>query len=174
MKAYFSPEGAHLSLTRTHIASCDFSVRNYTYAPVPGDLELKHFSIEPDRTYLLPMIKAAQAVDGADFKILSSPWTSPPWMKDNNTWNGGALKPEFQSTFADYIVKYVQAYQKEGVPIWGSRQSTNRWATMPIGRACISIRSKCGSSSPITLVLRWPKLGWTSRCGFTIRTARPK
>ena len=119
MKAYFSPEGAHLSLTRTHIASCDFSVRNYTYAPVPGDLELEHFSIEPDRTYLLPMIKAAQAVEGAEFKIIASPWTSPPWMKDNNTWNGGALKPEFQSTFADYIVKYVQAYQQEGVPIWG-------------------------------------------------------
>jgi glucosylceramidase len=117
MKDYFSPEGAHISLTRTHIASCDFSVRNYTYAPVPGDVELKHFSIEPDRTYLLPMIKAARAVEGADFKIMASPWTAPPWMKDNNTWNGGELKPEHYGTFARYIVKYIQAYQKEGIPI---------------------------------------------------------
>ncbi len=119
MKAYFSPEGAHFSLTRTHIASCDFSLRNYTYAPVPGDVALEHFSIEPDRTYLLPMIKDAQAVAGADFKILASPWTAPPWMKSNNAWNGGELKPEHYATFAKYIVKYIQTYAKEGVPIWG-------------------------------------------------------
>lgn len=119
IKAWFSPEGAHLSLTRTHVASCDFSVRNYTYAPVPGDSELKHFTIEPDRTYLLPLIKAAQAVGGAEFKILASPWTAPPWMKDNHTWNGGELKPEYYTPFANYIVKYIQAYEKEGIPIWG-------------------------------------------------------
>ena len=119
MKAYFSPEGAHISLTRTHIASCDFSVRNYTYAPVPGDVDMEHFSIEPDRTYLLPMIKSAQAVEGADFKIMASPWTSPPWMKDNNTWNGGELKPEYYPAFAKYIVKYIQAYGEEDIPIWG-------------------------------------------------------
>lgn len=119
MKAYFSPEGAHISLTRTHIASCDFSVRNYTYAPVPGDVEMQYFSIEPDRTYLLPMIKAAQKVEGADFKILASPWTAPPWMKSNNTWNGGELKSECYPAFAKYMVKYVEAYAEEGVPIWG-------------------------------------------------------
>lgn len=119
MNAYFSPEGAHITLTRTHIASCDFSLRNYTYAPVPDDTELKHFSIEPDRTYLLPMIKEALAVKGADFKIIASPWTAPPWMKDNNTWNGGELRPEHYSTFAAYIVRYIQAYEKESIPIWG-------------------------------------------------------
>jgi glucosylceramidase len=119
MLAYFSPDGAHISLTRTHIASCDFSLKNYTYAPVPGDTELEYFSIEPDRTYLLPMIKAAQAVDGADFEILASPWTAPPWMKTNNDWNGGELRPEHYPTFAQYIVKYIQAYEKEGIPIRG-------------------------------------------------------
>ena len=119
LESYFSPEGAHISLTRTHVASCDFSLRNYTYAPVAGDTELAHFSIEPDRTYLLPLIKDAQKVEGADFKILASPWTAPPWMKNNGTWNGGELKPEFYGTFANYLVKYVQAYEKEGIPIWG-------------------------------------------------------
>jgi len=117
--AHFSPDGSHYSLTRTHIASCDFSVRNYTYACVPGDKELEHFSIEPDRTYLLPMIKQAQAVQGADFGIIASPWTAPPWMKTNGTWNGGELKPEHYRTFADYIIKYIDAYAREGVPIMG-------------------------------------------------------
>ncbi len=119
LEAYFSPEGAHYSLTRTHIASCDFSVTNSTYAPVPGDRELAHFSIEPDRMYLLPMIKAAQAIPGSDFKILASPWTAPPWMKTNGSWNGGSLLKEHRQTFADYIVKYIDAYQSEGIEVWG-------------------------------------------------------
>jgi glucosylceramidase len=119
MRTYFAPSGAHISLTRTHIASCDFSVTNYTYAPVPGDIDLEHFSIEADRKYLLPMIKEAQKIHGADFKILSSPWTAPPWMKDNNTWNGGSLLKAHYPTFANYIVKYIQSYQAEGIDIWG-------------------------------------------------------
>lgn len=119
LRDYFAPEGAHLSLTRTHIASCDFSLKNYTYAPVPGDVELKHFSIEPDYLFLLPMIKDALKIEGADFKIMASPWTCPPWMKTNNHWNGGELKREYYSVFADYFVKYIEAYQKEGVDIWG-------------------------------------------------------
>lgn len=119
MHTYFSEEGAWLSLTRTHIASCDFSLRNYTYAPVPNDHELTHFSIDPDRTYLLPLIKAAQAVDGADFKIIASPWTAPPWMKTNQDWNGGELLLDHYPTFALYISKYIRAYKSEGIPIWG-------------------------------------------------------
>jgi len=119
MRKYFAPSGAHISLTRTHMASCDFSVTNYTYAPIPGDTELKHFSIEPDRKYLLGMIKDAQKIPGADFKILASPWTAPPWMKTNNTWNGGSLLREHYQTFADYFVKYIDAYEAEGINIWG-------------------------------------------------------
>lgn len=119
LEAYFSPEGAGFSLTRTHIASCDFSVTNYTYAPVPGDTQLEHFSIEPDRKYLLPMIEEAMAVKGADFRILASPWTAPPWMKTNQTWNGGRLMEEHYGTFADYIVRYLETYAAEGIPIWG-------------------------------------------------------
>ncbi|MGE9294979.1 MAG: glycoside hydrolase family 30 protein [Puniceicoccales bacterium] len=119
LRSYFSPSGANYSLTRTHIASSDFSVTNYTYAPVPGDTELEHFSIEPDYKYLLPMIKQAQKIPGADFKVLSSPWTPPPWMKTNNHWNGGHLKPEYYQTFSNYIAKYLDAYAKEGIDIWG-------------------------------------------------------
>ena len=119
LENYFSPKGAHLSLTRTHIASCDFSLKNYTYAPVPGDIELRYFSIEPDYKFLLPMIQDALKVEGSDFKIMASPWTCPPWMKTNNHWNGGKLKKEYYSVFADYFVKYINAYKEEGIEIWG-------------------------------------------------------
>ncbi|NNE25566.1 MAG: glycosyl hydrolase family 30, partial [Saprospiraceae bacterium] len=83
LEAYFGEAGANYSLTRTHINSCDFSLSNYSYAPVDGDRELEHFSIDEDRDDLIPMIKEAMVMSKDGFKILSSPWTAPPWMKDN-------------------------------------------------------------------------------------------
>ena len=94
IEAYFGESGARYSLTRTHIASCDFSLGNYTYAPVEGDTMLQNFSIKEDRDDIIPMIKDAMAVSKDGFKIISSPWTAPPWMKDNNDWKGGKLRPE--------------------------------------------------------------------------------
>ncbi len=47
LEAYFSEKGANYSLTRTHIASCDFSLSNYTYAKVENDVELKNFGLTP-------------------------------------------------------------------------------------------------------------------------------
>ena len=116
--AYFSESGAHYSLTRTHIASCDFALSNYSYTPDP-DPTLANFSIAEDEPDLIPLIKDAMAQPGADFKIVASPWTSPSWMKDNNDWNAGSLLPEHYSTFARYTLKYLQAYQAVGIDIWG-------------------------------------------------------
>ena len=83
LQAYFGKEGARYSLTRTHMNSCDFSLSQYSYAPVAGDTDLKHFSIEEDREDIIPMIKDAMRISEDGFKIISSPWTAPPWMKDN-------------------------------------------------------------------------------------------
>ena len=117
--AYFGPKGAAYSLTRTHIGSCDFSRGHYCYAPVEGDAALEHFGIDPDRETLLPLIKDAQAASKDGFAIVASPWTAPWWMKDNKDWIDGWLLPEYRQTFADYMVKYLQAYKAEGVDIWG-------------------------------------------------------
>mgnify|MGYP000710264717 CR=1 FL=1 len=56
LKAYFSKEGARYSLTRTHMNSCDFSLSNYSYAPVEDDISLEHFSIQEDKDDLIPMM----------------------------------------------------------------------------------------------------------------------
>lgn len=119
LKAYFSKEGANYSLTRTHMNSCDFSLSNYSYAPVEGDKELKHFTIKEDQDDLIPMIKDALAVSEEGFKIFASPWTAAPWMKDNNNWVGGKLLPEYYDTWALFFSKYVDAYKSEGIDIWG-------------------------------------------------------
>jgi len=119
IEAYFGPEGARYSLTRTHMNSCDFSLGQYSYAPVEGDLLLNHFSIDEDRDDIIPMIKDAISASTDGFKILASPWTAPPWMKDNNDWRGGKLLPEYYKTWALFFSKYAEAYKQEGIDIWG-------------------------------------------------------
>ncbi len=119
LEAYFGSKGAQYSLTRTHMNSCDFSLGNYSYAPVEGDVNLQHFSIDEDRDDLIPMIKEAMAISSEGFKIIASPWTAPPWMKDNKQWVGGKLLPEYHDTWALFFSKYVDAYKEEGIDIWG-------------------------------------------------------
>jgi glucosylceramidase len=121
LKACFDPdEGNAYTLCRTTIHSCDYSAEMYTYADVPDDKDLKHFSIAHDLKYRVPFIKRALEAAKGNIKIYASPWSPPAWMKTNNDMlHGGKLKPEYNQTWADYFVKFVQAYEKEGIPIWG-------------------------------------------------------
>ncbi|MFK7780968.1 glycoside hydrolase family 30 protein, partial [Psychroserpens sp.] len=136
LEAYFGESGARYSLTRTHIASCDFSLSNYTYASVEGDVEMKNFNIDDDRADLIPMIKDAMAISKDGFGIVASPWTAPPWMKDNKAYVGGKLLPEYYDAFALYFSKYLQAYKSEGIDIWGltpvnePHGNGNNWESM--------------------------------------------
>jgi len=117
--AYFAPAGADYSLMRTHINSCDFSLGHYSYAAVAGDTLLQHFTVQEDMDDLIPLIKDAQNASKNRFKLLASPWTAPSWMKDNNEWNGGSLKPELYPTWALFFSKYLRAYTDQGIEIWG-------------------------------------------------------
>jgi glucosylceramidase len=119
LDAYFSEDGANYSLTRTTIASCDFSLSNYTYAKVENDMTLEHFTIEDDKADIIPMILEAKSISKEGFNIIASPWSAPPWMKDNNNFVGGKLLPKYNDTFALYFSKYLEAYKKEGIAIWG-------------------------------------------------------
>jgi len=113
-------EGNGYSMCRTTIHSCDFASESYTYAEVPGDTTLEHFSIAHDEQYRIPFIKRALAETGGELKLFASPWSPPAWMKTNNDMlHGGKLKPEYFQTWADYFVKYVQAYEAHGIPLWG-------------------------------------------------------
>ena len=117
--AYYSVDkGIGYSLIRTTIHSSDFSSGSYTYIK-EGDKELKTFNIDHDRKYRLPLIKKALATSGK-IAFYVSPWSPPAFMKDNkNMLRGGKLLPEFRQAWANYYVKYIQALEKEGVPVWG-------------------------------------------------------
>lgn len=118
--AYYNPEkGIGYTLGRTNIASCDFSSDMYEYI-APNDKALKTFNISHDRKFRIPLIKQAIAEAGGKLTIFASPWSPPAWMKDNNDrLHGGKLKPEFYQSWANHYVKFIQAYQKENIPIWG-------------------------------------------------------
>lgn len=120
LKAYFDPlDGIGYTLARTHINSCDFSSESYDYVQ-PGDKALSSFNIGHDLKFRIPFIKAAIARAGGHLTIFASPWSPPAWMKDNNDMlHGGSLKPDCYDSWARYYAKFIQAYEKEGIPIWG-------------------------------------------------------
>ncbi|WP_246055334.1 glycoside hydrolase family 30 protein [Pseudalkalibacillus caeni] len=120
IRRYFHPEeGLGYRFGRTHINSCDFSLGNYTYVN-EGDISLDSFSIDREKQLVIPLIKDAIKEAGQELHIVSSPWSPPPWMKSNGEMNnGGKLLPEYKAIWASYYVKYVEAMEAEGIPLWG-------------------------------------------------------
>jgi glucosylceramidase len=120
LTAYFDRErGIGYSLLRTTIHSSDFSSASYTYV-ADGDSSLASFDVAPDRRQRLPMLRAALQAAGGSVTTYASPWSAPAWMKDNGRMvKGGSLLPAHAATWASYMVKFVQAYEREGIPIWG-------------------------------------------------------
>ena len=125
--------GHGYTLCRVHMNSCDFALGNYAHAQTPGDVELEHFTIERDRQALLPLIKAATAVAGRPLQLLVSPWSPPGWMKDSGRMNdGGKLLPQYRRAWARCFVRFIQEYEREGVPVWAvsvqnEPEATQRW-----------------------------------------------
>lgn len=112
--------GLGLSFSRLTIGASDFSRHHYSLDdPADGkpDPQLKHFSIEPNRDDVVPVAKAALAIN-PQLHIMASPWSAPAWMKSGNSLIQGTLKPEYYDAFARYLIKYVDAYAAEGIPIF--------------------------------------------------------
>jgi glucosylceramidase len=123
LTAYFDPkQGLGYSVLRTTIHSSDFSSGSYTYVK-DGDRSLASFNIEHDMKYRVPLLRqslAAARSKGTDMRVFASPWSAPGWMKTNGDMlHGGSLLPEYRDTWAQYIVKFVKAYEKAGIPMWG-------------------------------------------------------
>ncbi|CAN5308472.1 glycoside hydrolase family 30 protein [soil metagenome] len=133
LRAYYNDTtGIGYTLARTTIHSSDFSSASYTYI-TEGDKELKSFNVNHDKQYRIPFVKQAIAAAGGKLTLFASPWSPPAFMKSNNDLaHGGKLKPEFYQSWANYYVKFIQAYQSEGIPIWGisvqnEPMATQRW-----------------------------------------------
>ena len=132
LKAYYSEEGINYNIIRTSIHSSDFGLGSFTYID-EGDKTLQTFSIEKDKEKRIPMIKRATNLIDEDLVFYASPWSPPAFMKTNkHMLKGGKLLPEYYQTWADYFVKFVKAYEAEGIPVWGvtiqnEPMATQRW-----------------------------------------------
>lgn len=107
---------------RISIGASDLSSTTYTYddmAPGQTDLTLANFSLDADKAFgtgLIPLLKEILAIN-PNIRILATPWSAPVWMKDNGSFKGGSLKPEYYSVYADYFVKYIKQMKAEGITI---------------------------------------------------------
>jgi glucosylceramidase len=120
LKELFDPEeGAKFNICRVAIGSSDYGVSRYTHNEKKNDYEMKNFSIERDRNYLLPYIKAAMRYR-PDLKIWGSVWTVPTWMKTNGAFDGGNMKddPKIYAAYALYLARFAEEYQKEGINLY--------------------------------------------------------
>jgi glucosylceramidase len=119
-KDLFDPaQGIGISYLRMTIGASDFSLSDYTYDDMPAgqtDYALSNFSIVKDQEDVVPILKQIIAI-APDIKIMGSPWSAPAWMKSNGNLKGGKLKADAYSSYAQYFLKYITAYQKEGIPI---------------------------------------------------------
>lgn len=125
MQTLFGTSGIHLDFLRVPIGASDFT-RNgqpYTYDDLPSgrsDPSLSHFSIAHDQAYVLPALHQALSID-PETTLLASPWSPPAWMKGNdalnNTAHRGTLRWSDAGAWARYLVRFIQAYDRAGVPV---------------------------------------------------------
>ncbi|VVJ15258.1 glycosyl hydrolase [Amycolatopsis camponoti] len=120
MQKLFDPNaGIGISFLRNPIGASDIARYSYTFDDVPAgqtDPNLTKFSIAHDQTDVLPLTKQALQLN-PQIKVMASPWSAPPWMKDNDSYLLGWVESQFYPAYAQYFVKYAQAYQAAGVPI---------------------------------------------------------
>lgn len=108
-----------ISYLRISIGASDLNATPFTYNDLPNgqtDVNLDNFSLAPDKNDLIPMLKEIVAIN-PNIKIMATPWSPPVWMKDNNNFIGGSLKPQYYGVYAQYFVKYIQKMKAEGITI---------------------------------------------------------
>lgn len=116
LEKIYTEKGADLSIGRLTIGSSDYSAELYSYDDVEFDTELTHFSIEQDKKYVIPIIKEILKIK-PDLYLFASPWSPPGWMKTGGNICGGYMREEFIDCYAEYFVKYLKAYEEEGIHI---------------------------------------------------------
>jgi len=113
----FSPAEMALNVCRTCIGASDYSRTVYSFdESTEPDPDLKKFSIDHDREYILPILNQARAVNPTLF-LFSSPWSPPGWMKSNGSMLGGAMRKHNYAPYAEYFLHFLNAYKAAGVPI---------------------------------------------------------
>lgn len=122
-ETFSETKGFGHSYVRISIGCSDFSLSEYTCCDKPG---IENFALqEEELNYVIPILKEILAIQPT-LRILGSPWTCPRWMKVNNlkdlqpfeSWTSGQLNPAFYQDYATYFVKWIEAMEEKGIPIY--------------------------------------------------------
>ena len=117
MHDLFAPGEMAMNVCRTCIGSSDYARVLYSYDESnEPDPEMKKFSIDYDKAYILPMLREARKANPELF-LFSSPWSPPGWMKPDKTMLGGAMRKLSFKPYARYFLRFLEGYKAEGVPI---------------------------------------------------------
>jgi glucosylceramidase len=117
MSELFGFSGMALNVCQTCIGSSDYSLKTYSFDESDDpDPELKKFSIAHDREYILPILREARN-QNFDLFLFSTPWSPPGWMKSGSSILGGSMRKSSYDPYARYILKFLEAYEKEGIQI---------------------------------------------------------
>lgn len=137
LKKLYSKEGLNFGIGRLSIGASDYSAEIYTYDDVENDVTLENFSIEKDMKYIVPIIKEILKIN-PDLKLFASPWSPPAWMKTGGSISGGYMREKYLDCYAEYFVKYIKAYEAQGIKIYAvttqNESETQQGGNMP---ACI-------------------------------------
>jgi glucosylceramidase len=121
MQRLFTRTGSGIGLTfmRIPMGASDLARYQYSYDDLPAgqtDTNLTNFSIAHDLMDIVPLIQQARQLN-PDLKLMANPWSPPGWMKDSGAMVGGSLLPSMYGPFANYFVKFLQAYQAQGISV---------------------------------------------------------
>lgn len=118
LKELFSTDSTSIGISyiRISIGASDMSAAPFSYDDVAGDVNLQNFSLDQEKTDLIPILQKIIAIN-PNIKILATPWSAPAWMKTSNSFTGGSLKPENFAAYANYFVKYIQGMKAAGITI---------------------------------------------------------
>ena len=111
-----SGNGIGLSFMRNPMGASDLARTAYSFDDQPSgstDTSLSGFSIAHDQSYILPLVLSAKKLN-PQIKLMANPWSPPGWMKSSGSLEAGGLETAYFTSFANYFVKYLQAYQSAG------------------------------------------------------------
>ena len=163
------PPGLNFSLLRVTIGASDFSLQHYTLddlAPGEVDPQLQHFNIAVGLRHVVPVTQAILAIQ-PQLRIIASPWSAPAWMKTSANLISGTLFEEYEATYANYLVRFVDTFRKYGIPIFAltvQNEPTFLPLTYPGMELPADVRARIigrylgpalASRHPRTLILGW-------------------
>lgn len=124
LKEFFAPEGARFTNIRLPIGASDYIPEKEHFTcddidlktnPDNTDVNLERFSLEHDQD-IIAVLKEVVAIN-PNIDIIACPWSAPAWMKNRKSLYGGSLEDKYVDVFADYLIKFVDEYAKEGINI---------------------------------------------------------